>query len=193
MPYSNASAPAAACESNEYLLRRIHDRPANLFASRHLMCSEAVLAVLNQGLGGQLPPELAIRLASGFPEGVGGSGCTCGALSGGVVALGLFLGRNHTGMGNGRKVMEASRRLHDGFKARFGATCCRVLIRKVKPGSKAHFERCAEQCGVAAALAAGFILGHQPQLADAADLKYLQRRETTIGTRMLQLSNLLSG
>ncbi|MCE5190569.1 MAG: C-GCAxxG-C-C family protein [Actinomycetia bacterium] len=35
-----------------------------------------------------MPPE-AIKLASGFPVGIGTGGCTCGALSGGVMVLGL--------------------------------------------------------------------------------------------------------
>jgi C_GCAxxG_C_C family probable redox protein len=32
-------------------------------------------------------------MASGFPVGIGGSGCTCGAIAGGVMAIGMFFGR----------------------------------------------------------------------------------------------------
>ena len=173
------------------LLALIHQRVRNLFVTRHMMCSEAVLAVLNQALGGGLPPEVALRLTSALPEGIGGSGCTCGALTGGSLALGLFLGRATTGLGNGRRAMGAARELHDGFKNRFGATCCRVLIRHLKPGSRAHFAHCAENSGAAAAMAARLILDRRPELAEGADLDYLKQRETTVGTRLTQLTNAL--
>ncbi|MBT3258412.1 MAG: C_GCAxxG_C_C family protein [Deltaproteobacteria bacterium] len=62
------------------------------------------MPVLNQSLNGGLPPEMAIRLASGLPEGSGRSGCTCDALSGGVIALGLFLGRDTPGPLNSRSI-----------------------------------------------------------------------------------------
>ena len=32
-------------------------------------------------------------MASGFPVGMGGSGCTCGAVVGGIMAIGMFFGR----------------------------------------------------------------------------------------------------
>ena len=35
----------------------------------------------------------AIAMASGFPVGIGGSKCVCGAVSGGIISLGYFFGR----------------------------------------------------------------------------------------------------
>ena len=35
-------------------------------------------------------PEDVIRMASGMAIGVGKSGCICGALNGGVLAIGMF-------------------------------------------------------------------------------------------------------
>ncbi|MFO7554270.1 MAG: C-GCAxxG-C-C family protein [Desulfobacterales bacterium] len=84
----------------EALLHKIRLRTENLFMTRQLMCSEAVLTVLNRGLKGGLAPEIAVRITSGLAEGFEGSGCTCGALSAGVIALGLFLGRNGPGILN---------------------------------------------------------------------------------------------
>jgi C_GCAxxG_C_C family probable redox protein len=55
-------------------------------------CGESVVRAANEAAGTPLPPEV-MRLASGFCEGLGGSRCICGALAGGVMALGLVSGR----------------------------------------------------------------------------------------------------
>ena len=39
-------------------------------------------------------PYETIRMASGMAIGVGKSGCICGALNGGVLAIGMFFGRS---------------------------------------------------------------------------------------------------
>ena len=64
--------------ATEELAVIIRQRTFNLMSTGRMMCSEAVLSVLNQGLGGGLPPDVAMKVASGFPEGIGSSGCTCG-------------------------------------------------------------------------------------------------------------------
>ena len=74
----------------EELQEIIRKRAFNLMFTGGMMCSEAVLSVLNQGLGGGLSPDLAMKVAAGFAEGIGGSGCTCGALTGGGDLLGSF-------------------------------------------------------------------------------------------------------
>ena len=76
--------------SAEELPAIIRQRAYNLMFTGKMMCSEAVLSVLNQGIGGGLPPDLAIKMTAGLAEGIGGSGCTCGALTGGVISLGFF-------------------------------------------------------------------------------------------------------
>lgn len=152
------------------------------------MCTEAVLSVLNQGLNGGLPPKMAIRLGSGLPEGIGGSGCTCGALTGGVLALGLFLGRDAPGLLNGRSVRVASKELHDQFKECFGATCCRVLTKHLKKGSKTHFNVCADRTGWAAGRAGHLILKSKPDLIFQADVSYLEKKDSVVNAKWKQLT-----
>jgi len=55
-------------------------------------CGESVVRAINEVAGKPLPAE-AMRMASGFCEGLGGSRCVCGALAGGVMAAGLLAGR----------------------------------------------------------------------------------------------------
>ena len=111
-------------------------------------CSEAVFTVINDYLNNPMPKE-AVCLASGFPVGMGMAGCTCGALAGGVMALGLKYGRKVPKIKT-PGMFRAAKKLHDDFKEQFGSTCCRELIKDFEFGSPEHIELCAKLTGVAA-------------------------------------------
>lgn len=170
--------------TSDHLVDLIHKHAANVFITRQLWCSEAVLSVLNRGLGGDLPNELAIRLGAGLGEGFGGGGCTCGALTGGAIAIGLFCGTAGTGLHRSRSARSLSRRLHDGFKSSCGSTCCRVLTKGLVQGSGAHFEQCAKHSAQAAAQAATLILEVQPGRTAQADWHYLNQVDNPLKTRL---------
>lgn len=55
-------------------------------------CCEALMASIRTNFELDVPEEV-IAMSSGMAVGVGKSGCLCGALNGGVLALGLFFGR----------------------------------------------------------------------------------------------------
>lgn len=177
--------------TNEDLIALIRRRAENLYETHQLLCSEAVLYVLNQGLGGGLPQEAAIRLASGFTEGVGGSGCVCGGFSGALMALGLFLGRQRLNGRGLKKIQAKGRELHDLFRSKFGATCCRVLTKKVRHDQKALFKECATRTGEAAEVAARLILEQRPDLLEQADWDFLTARDTTLGAGLNRLLTLV--
>jgi C_GCAxxG_C_C family probable redox protein len=165
-----------------HLAAAVRQRAENLFLAHRLRCAEAVFGTLNRGLGGGLEESLALRLASGFPEGLGGRGCLCGALSGGSLALGLFLGQARPGpLMRADGVRRAAGRLHDAFRERYHSTCCRVLTRGLEPGSKAHFQHCAAVTGAAAELTALVLLDMRPALAERVDWAYLEARDSRLG------------
>lgn len=116
-----------------------------LYRSGQFLCSEAVFLVANEYLGCPLPDD-TVRLASGFPVGMGMAGCTCGALAGGVMALGLKYGRTEPGMTT-PGMFEAAKELHDRFKARRRSVCCRVLTRRLELGSPEHMAQCVAITG----------------------------------------------
>ena len=58
-------------------------------------CCEALVAAIRSNFDLDVPEEV-ISFASGMAVGIGRSGCTCGALNGGVMALGML------GNGNGK-------------------------------------------------------------------------------------------
>jgi C_GCAxxG_C_C family probable redox protein len=175
---------------NEQLAQIIGKRAENLYLTGQLLCSEAILAVMNRGLHGGLPEGMDISLASALPIGLGNSGCTCGALSGAVLALGLFLGRDRPGALNGKQAMPAANLLHNRFKGLFGSTCCRVLKQKAKHNPIGHFKQCAQITGQTAELAALLVLEKRPELADGADLGYLEAIDSWLGSKLRQLVNI---
>lgn len=159
------------------VLSSIAHRAENLYQTHQLFCTEAVVYTLSEGLNSGLAPEWAVRVASGFPEGVGRAGCMCGALSGGLIALGMFLGRDKpAGRGAGR-MRRLSKQLHDAFKDAHKSTCCRVLIKKVKDDAKAHFAQCMGLTGSGAALAGEIILAQRPDVLKTVNHDFLNAED----------------
>lgn len=121
------------------IIEKVRNTAEGYFSHGEFFCSESVVHTINQLLGLPLPHEIT-KLASGFPIGLGKSGCLCGAISGGVIALGIMYGRNH-GEAMNEKIFLKSARLRDFIKDYYGSTCCRVLIRKydfISPERKKH-------------------------------------------------------
>jgi len=88
-------------------------------------CAQAVL----QATTGRRDPEL-LAMAEAFGGGIGESGCLCGAVTGGVMALGL----------SGRA--ERSGQLVEAFRDEFRTTCCRGLSKDYRWLSNEHLANC---------------------------------------------------
>ena len=162
------------------LLERIGDRAENLFRSKQFMCTESVLLAVTRGLGRDFPEETAIALAAPFSEGMGGSGCTCGALSGGIMSIGLCLGGGKA-IGQRARSRRFSKELHTRFTSRFRSACCRVLSRDVREDPGRHFKQCTAITGATAKMAARLILEQEKGLAEQVDLSFLNDRHSVIG------------
>ena len=81
-------------------------------------CCEALMATIRNEFKLDVPEEV-IAMSSGMAVGAGKSGCICGALNGGILALGMFFGRTEQdGPTNPKSVkcMELVHELHDWFK-----------------------------------------------------------------------------
>jgi C_GCAxxG_C_C family probable redox protein len=116
-------------------------------------CGEAVLTVVN-ALSAEPLPASVMRLGSGFCEGMGGAGCTCGALAAGVMGIGLFAGRE-SATDPWEPSFFTSGALHDRFRATFKASCCRSIVRPFggMEGVGRH-----EHCAVVTGTAAGWVV-----------------------------------
>lgn len=123
-------------------------RAEELYRSGKFLCSEAIVYTFNEALGNRFPPEV-VRLASGFPIGMGAlgaGGCVCGALAGGIMVLGMVHGRSSPGE-EAPLILEKAKELHDWFKLTKRATCCRILIRNLEFGSPEHVDQCVSFTG----------------------------------------------
>ncbi|GBC63201.1 C_GCAxxG_C_C family protein [Desulfonema ishimotonii] len=176
-------------DHREKIIRQIRERAENLYHTHQFFCTESVVVAINEGLGGALSEDQAVAIASGFPLGVGEAGCMCGALSGGILSVGLVLGKNGP-YRNRRTVREASGELHDRFKGRFRSTCCRVLTRKVRHTPRIHFEQCAELTGAGAEMAARMILEKRPGLVSQISPARRLRRDSGLAAFFISLGKL---
>lgn len=169
-------SPRPIVAGEESVATLIAERARNLFATRQMHCSEAVLVTLNRSLNGGLETRQALALAGPFAEGVGGTGCMCGAVAGALMALGLFIGGTQP-LRHRLKVRQATEHLMAEFKCRAGAPCCRFLSRRLPAASTRH-EHCAELTATATALAAERILCHNPKLTAALDVAFVTARDS---------------
>lgn len=175
----------------EALVEQIGQRARNLYITRQLLCTEAVVETLNEALGGGLSKTQVVALTAPFCVAMGESGCMCGALSGAVIACGLFLGEQHP-YRNRKHMRTSARLLHDEFKARNGATCCNALIGRVKHDKQAHFRQCADITEKAAEMAARKILENRPELTARSSSRFLARKQSALGGAFLKILRLLS-
>jgi len=110
------------------ILDKVQANAEQLFRSGTYFCSEAVVQTINEVLGKPFD-ESIVKLASGFPIGLGKAGCLCGAVSGGQMALGMVYGRVE-GEPMQDKMFEEAKKLHDFVKEEYKSTCCRVITKE---------------------------------------------------------------
>ncbi|MCK4497696.1 C_GCAxxG_C_C family protein [Candidatus Bathyarchaeota archaeon] len=103
--------------------RKEFTQSARLYAVQGYLCSEAVLLAAKAWWG--IKDRLIPRIATGFGAGVGRQGLICGALSGGIMALGVRYGRDKPTKGN--TPYWFTQELAKRFKERFGTLTCREL------------------------------------------------------------------
>lgn len=106
-------------------------------------CSESVIYGIRKHFEIDLSDD-AIAMSSGFPWGLGGGGCICGALAGAAMCIGYFFGRRTPGDPKINRCFELTNELHDKFKAANGATCCRALWIGLEKNSLERKEKCTE-------------------------------------------------
>lgn len=104
-------------------------------------CAESVLRGVCHGLDMDLP-DVAKRMATPFGGGIGRSEDTCGALAGGVLAIGAYLGRVSPEQDR-LMSYDAAHMLHKTFEGTFGSTVCKLLNRSDFDSAE-HKARCGK-------------------------------------------------
>jgi C_GCAxxG_C_C family probable redox protein len=127
-------------------LNKIRTTAEDYYRNLDFYCSESIVKTIKDEFNLPLSDDI-IKMASGFPIGIGGSGCTCGAVVGGVMAIGLFFGRTQPKDTKVTKTMELANELHNIFKDRHKSLCCRTLTKGMTLGSPLHMCKCISLTG----------------------------------------------
>ena len=114
-------------------------------------CAEAISKSLTELLekeNGSFPPNVA----TGFGGGIGGSHLDiCGALTGGIIALGWLFGRKNPGEDKTR-IFGLSSEFRKRFGEKFGSCSCPVLLEKF--GKQENGMKCKKMTAEAAGITA---------------------------------------
>jgi len=119
-------------------------------------CAESVFRGICYAQGIELSDQEKM-MATPFGGGVGRSEDLCGALTGGVMGIGIVMGRR-SAEEDRLKSYDAAGKLCKLFKDRFGSTCCKVL-NKSDFKSPDHRVRCGEFVSESTRLALEVIRG----------------------------------
>ncbi|WP_297522250.1 C-GCAxxG-C-C family protein [uncultured Clostridium sp.] len=137
-------------------LKKVRETAEDYYRRGDFYCSEAVVKTIKDTFELDFSDEV-IKLASGFPVGIGGSGCTCGAVSGGVMALGMVFGRANPQDPKVMKTMKLSAELHERFREKRKFVCCKILTKGMDFGKKEHLEQCITITGEVSEIVADII------------------------------------
>ena len=89
-------------------------------------CAQSVLVTMFEHWNGE--NELIPKIATAFGGGIGRCGSVCGALAGGVMALGIKYGTNEPSSEERLKVYEVAQKFFKRFEEQHGSVLCRELI-----------------------------------------------------------------
>lgn len=89
-------------------------------------CAQSVLLTMSEHKKNK--NELIPKIATGFGGGIGRCGSVCGALTGGVMAIGIKYGTNQSSAEERRKCYELAQQLYRRFEKKHSSTLCRNLI-----------------------------------------------------------------
>jgi C_GCAxxG_C_C family probable redox protein len=160
--------------SQKDVLEDVYHR-AFQYEARLGSCPQCVLAALKETL--DIGDDSAFRASQGLSGGTAlSSEGTCGALAGGMIAIGLLVGRTYQEFTEGQKkrlVFKYTRQLYDRFVGEYGSPLCCGVQKKIfgrsyilldkqdyeafeKAG--AHVDKCTSVAGNAAKWTAEIIL-----------------------------------
>ncbi len=130
-------------EKNYEVLEAKNGQEAVEIFNQGFACSESIIYAIKKNFELEMSDD-AIAMSSGFPWGLGGGGCICGALAGGTMCIGYFFGRKTPGDPKINKCFELTKELHDFFRETCGGTCCRILTKGKEKNSPERKEQCTK-------------------------------------------------
>jgi len=89
-------------------------------------CAQSVLLTIFEYWSGE--NDLIPKIATAFGGGIGRCGSVCGALAGGVMAIGIKYGTNEPSLKKRLHAYELANKLYKQFEKEHGSVLCRELI-----------------------------------------------------------------
>jgi len=89
-------------------------------------CAQSVLLTMFEYWNGR--NDLVPKVATAFGAGIGRCGSVCGALTGGVLAIGTKYGTNEPSMEKRLKAYEIANQFYKRFEQQNGSVLCRELV-----------------------------------------------------------------
>ena len=143
----------------EVNVNKVREDAEEIFRLGGFYCSEAIISSVRKNIDPDMPIEL-VAAGSGFPIGVGRSQCLCGAVSGGVVCLGYFFGRNAPSSPDdpkSQKCLDLTNELQESFRKNHKVLCCHVHVKGLDMANGEHKSQCIAYTGEMAQKAAEII------------------------------------
>jgi len=134
---------------SEISIKQVKEDAEEIFRMGGFYCSEAIVSSVRKNIDPNMPIEL-VSTASGFPIGVGRSKCMCGAISGAVISLGYFFGRNYPTTPTdpkSLKCLELAYELQESFKKNHKVLCCHVHVKGLDMANGEHKTQCVAFTG----------------------------------------------
>jgi C_GCAxxG_C_C family probable redox protein len=103
----------------------LSEKAAALFQEGY-NCAQSVLLTMFEHWNGK--DEVIPKIATAFGGGIGRCGSICGALSGGVMALGIKYGSNEPSIEKRLKAYKLAQKFYIRFEKEHGSVLCRELI-----------------------------------------------------------------
>lgn len=143
---------------NSEFVSKVRTSAEEYFASG-LYCAESVVLAVAKARG--VESELLPRIATSFCSGMARTCGPCGALSGALMAISMFLGRSSTGQSVEDCYLPAQQLIRE-FEQEFGARNCSDLLGcdlgtpegQIAFRERSLHERCIQYTGKAAEIAA---------------------------------------
>jgi C_GCAxxG_C_C family probable redox protein len=107
------------------LKKELSEKAVTLFEEGY-NCAQSVLLTMFEHWNGK--DEVIPKVATGFGGGIGRCGSVCGALTGGVMALGIKYGTNEPSLEKRLKAYELAQKFYKRFEKQHGSVLCRELI-----------------------------------------------------------------
>ena len=133
------------------------EKNASAFFAAGFNCAESVSQAILEAFTEERPNDIP-RVASAFGGGIGGShDAVCGALSGGVIAIGYLLGRVQP-TENIEEAKSIAAEFQQQFVNSYGTSNCGELLNNFEPQN--NHQKCQDMVGKMAKLLARILRNH---------------------------------